>query len=94
MNFIPTHIDNIRAGDIILHDNKEQTVCHKHIKRNSFMGITIFGDSYHLGTKPVMKKLIDTPKIPLTPSAIFRHQRCNDPLGKQVTEHFYPEGQK
>jgi hypothetical protein len=20
----------------------------------------------------------------------IRHQRCNDPLGKQVTEHFYP----
>ena len=47
------HISRIRAGDTILHDNKSMTVCNKDIKHDSFMGITIFGDCYRLGTVPV-----------------------------------------
>lgn len=57
----PTHITHILPGDIILHDNKEQTVCHKDIKRDSFMGVTIFGDSYKLGYKPVLKRMYQKP---------------------------------
>lgn len=64
-NYILTHTQNIRAGDIVIHNDKEQTVCGKDIKHDSFMGTTLFGDSYHLGYKPVKKKIIDTPKIPL-----------------------------
>ncbi|KKN51765.1 hypothetical protein LCGC14_0619420 [marine sediment metagenome] len=46
------HISLIRAGDTIDHCGKHRTVCTKDIKRG-FCGITIFGDSYRLGTIPV-----------------------------------------
>lgn len=49
------HISTIRAGDTIQHDGKVVTVCGKDIKRCNFMGITIFGDSYALGHRPVTK---------------------------------------
>jgi len=48
------HISRIRPGDTILHNNKDMTVCKNNIKR-SFCGITIFGDSYRLGTTPVLR---------------------------------------
>jgi hypothetical protein len=44
------HISRIRAGDTIFHDGKDMTVSKKDIKRDAFMGISIFGDSYRLGT--------------------------------------------
>ena len=46
------HISQISAGDTILHNGREMTVCEHDIKRG-FCGITIFGDSYRLGTVPV-----------------------------------------
>ena len=49
------HISMIRAGDTILHDNKETTVTQGNIRKCSFMGITLFGDSYHLGHKLVKR---------------------------------------
>ena len=53
--FILTNIDTIKNGDLIMCDNGDiKTVCNKDIK-NGFMGITIFGDSYNLGSKPVKK---------------------------------------
>ena len=48
------HISRIRAGDTIFHDNKSMTVCDKDIKRDDFMGISLFGDCYRLGTVPVL----------------------------------------
>lgn len=63
---IPIHIQNICAGDTVFHNGTEHTVSGKDIKYDSFMGISLFGDSYRLGTKPVMKVIFDTPKIPLT----------------------------
>lgn len=48
------HISTIRCGDTILHEGKIKTVCEKDIKRG-FCGITIFGDSYIDGLKPVIK---------------------------------------
>lgn len=49
----PTHISQVRTGDIILHHGKLQILSERHIKRG-FMGRTIFGDSYRLG-----KDLVD-----------------------------------
>jgi len=48
------HIKDIRAGDTILHDGALKTVCSSNIKK-SFVGVTIFGDSYHAGHKHVIK---------------------------------------
>ena len=48
------HIDLIMAGDTILHNNEVKTVCSNNIKLGG-CGTTIFGDSYRLGTLPVVK---------------------------------------
>ncbi len=49
------HISEISHGDTILHtDGKITTVCRNNIKK-AFNGITLFGDSYRLGTLPVKK---------------------------------------
>ncbi len=57
-NAVEVHISQIRSGDTILHrDGQIRTVCPKNIKYSSFMGISLFGDNYNSGTKPV-KKLI------------------------------------
>ena len=51
---VPVHKNRIVAGDVIIcPDGKERTVCPKNIRYGSFMGVTIFGDSYHLGHKLV-----------------------------------------
>ncbi len=47
------HISRLRAGDTILHNNKDMTVSSDDLK-SGFMGITVFGDSYRLGTVPVI----------------------------------------
>ena len=50
------HISTIVPGDTILcADGNLRTVCRKDIKRDSFMGRTLFGDPYRLGTVPVKK---------------------------------------
>lgn len=49
-----THISTIRAGDTVEHQGRLMTVCASNLKRG-FMGITLFGDSYRLGTLPVKK---------------------------------------
>ena len=51
----PVHISQVSAGDTIVHEGKLTTVCANNIKRDSFMGITLFGDCYRLGYKPVSK---------------------------------------
>ena len=50
-----THINMISPGDTIEHNGVITTVCAHDIKGDSFMGVTLFGDSYHLGHKPVKK---------------------------------------
>ena len=47
------HISLIRQGDTILHNGEERTVCDSDILISSFMGISIFGDSYSMGRKLV-----------------------------------------
>lgn len=52
---IKTHISNIFPGDTIKHQGELKTVSKSNIKFCSFMGISIFGDTYHSGHKPVIK---------------------------------------
>ena len=52
-NTVNTHINTIRAGDTVLHNGELRTVCNSDIKRGGFMGTSLFGDSYRLGTLPV-----------------------------------------
>lgn len=52
------HINNIVAGDTILHLGKVKTVCKDNIKYCKFMGTTIFGDSYKLGQQKVLKVIL------------------------------------
>jgi hypothetical protein len=59
------HISTIKAGDTILHNSIMKTVTNKDIHYNSFMGISIFGDSYHIGNKLVDVVTIIKPKINL-----------------------------
>lgn len=52
------HISRINAGDTINHNGKLRTVNRENIKRNTFSGITLFGDSYNLGHKLVKRILL------------------------------------
>lgn len=48
--------NDIQVGDIIVcKDGKIRTVCRNNITNDSFMGLCLFGDSYHLGREPVTK---------------------------------------
>ena len=47
------NIENIKIGDSVLHNGKIMTVCNGDIKRNTFCGTTLFGDSYACGNKQV-----------------------------------------
>ena len=49
------HINDIKNGDVILHDGKERTVNDSNIRRCDFMGVSVFGDCYNLGNKHVIK---------------------------------------
>ena len=52
------HKNRVVAGDVIVcPDGKERTVCQENIKYNTFMGVTIFGDSYHAGHKLVPRRI-------------------------------------
>jgi ASC-1-like (ASCH) protein len=64
-HIVQKHISQIRAGDIIVFYGKHVTVCHKDIRYSPDMDISIFGDCYHSGNKPVEVVIIETPKIPL-----------------------------
>lgn len=49
------HISSITGGDTIIHNQEMKTVSNNNIKRDSFMGKTLFGDSYSFGNKLVEK---------------------------------------
>ena len=50
------HISMMRVGDTILDtDGLLRTVCRNNIERDPFMGLSLFGDTYNLGTKPVKR---------------------------------------
>ena len=48
------HISDIKAGDTVEHNGELRTVCNNNIKRDPFMGTSIFGDTYRCGTRPVV----------------------------------------
>ena len=51
------HIQKIRAGDtIVASDGKTRTVCNSAID-SGFCGVTLYGDSYRLGTLLVTRVL-------------------------------------
>jgi len=54
---INLHISRIAIGDTVMHNGKMFTVGKDDIKSGGFCGITLFGDSYNMGTKPVKKIL-------------------------------------
>ena len=53
-----THVSDIRAGDTVLIDGHLKTISKINIKRDSFMGTTLFGDSYNCGRLLVQKAII------------------------------------
>lgn len=53
-----THISQIAVGDTVEINGVLKTVCAHNIKKG-FMGITLFGDSYRLGTLPVNLAIIE-----------------------------------
>ena len=55
----PTHIDLIRPGDVVQTGTTLRTVCNGDV-RDGFMGKTLWGDSYRLGTLPVQLVVIET----------------------------------
>jgi len=53
------HIGTICVGDVVVHEGKECIVGRSDIKNDSFMGVSIFGDTYCLGYKPVHKVFLE-----------------------------------
>lgn len=54
VQFKKVDIATIKAGDTILHNGEIATVCNNNIKYDSFIGYSLFGDSYKLNTKKVI----------------------------------------
>lgn len=52
------HISSVVIGDTVLHEGVLATVGKGDIKTSEFMGRSLFGDSYRLGTKYVDKAII------------------------------------
>lgn len=51
-----TDIQDIKIGDAIIdNDDKIKLVSKGNLKYNEFMGLTLFGDCYKLGTQKVRK---------------------------------------
>ena len=51
------HVTDIFPGDCVEHNGKLMTVSRNDIK-STFMGTTLFGDSYRSGTVPVIRATI------------------------------------
>lgn len=54
---VNTHITDIKAGDTVEINGKMMAVSKNNIKRDPFMGTTLFGDSY-MGGKQLVKKVV------------------------------------
>ena len=52
------NINTIKPGDTVRYNGDLRTVCRGDIKRDSFMGITLFGDCFRLGNQPVERVII------------------------------------
>ena len=49
------HIRDVRVGDTVEHNGHLRTVGRADLKRDTFMGTTLWGDSYRAGTVLVRK---------------------------------------
>lgn len=49
------HISQIKVGDAILHNGAVRTVCKRFLTYCSFMGVSVFGDNYRSGHRPVKR---------------------------------------
>lgn len=58
-----THVADIQPGDTVEHYGELMTVCRSDIKLGGFMGTTLFGDSYRLGTQKV-KRVVTSKAMP------------------------------
>lgn len=58
VHFKMTHITDIRPGHIVEHEGNLVTVGRDFIKRCPFMGVSLYGDTYALGTKLVKRAII------------------------------------
>ena len=56
------HISTINWGDTVHHDGHERTVGKKDIEHNTFMGSSLWGDSYRLGSILVKKIIFKSTK--------------------------------
>lgn len=63
----PLHISRVRVGDTVVVQGVPRTVCPADLKLDAFMGISLFGDSYRLGTLPVLVVSCNQLQEPLTP---------------------------
>jgi hypothetical protein len=45
------NLNSVQVGDTVLHNGKLLTVSKSDINRDHFMGLSIFGDSYHIKRK-------------------------------------------
>ena len=59
-SIVPTHIDQIRVGDVVEIDGILKTVGKNNLKHGGFCGTTLWGDSYKSGTVLVRKAVIHT----------------------------------
>ena len=61
--YVMVHKNDIVPGDIIMLHGVPETVGKKDIKCSNFMGRTIFGDSFKLGTTKVEKLLYERQRL-------------------------------
>lgn len=45
------NLNSLQVGDTVLHKGKLRTVSKSDINKDSFMGLSIYGDSYHIKRK-------------------------------------------
>lgn len=53
--FEKVHVSNVRPGGTVLFDGVLKTVCSKDLRRDDFYGVTLWGDSFRMGTLPVLR---------------------------------------
>ena len=55
MKQVDSNIRDIRPGDTVIIDGVMKTVCRNNIKRDPFLGVTLFGDSFNMGRTQIKK---------------------------------------
>ena len=55
---VETHIADIQHGDSIVENGELVTLSRSYINNDPFLGLTIRGNSYNGGRKPVLKAVI------------------------------------